>query len=83
MHVAIEAELNDGGRVVATCRGPKGSWGVPLAPSDHREKLVDCFSRALPQAQVDDVIGRFERLDSLDARSVQQLIAQLATSTHR
>ena len=52
MHVAIEADLADGGRVSAICRGPKGSWGVPLAPSDHRDKLNDCFHRALPAVPV-------------------------------
>lgn len=81
MHVAIEADLTDGSRVEAICRGPKGSWGVPLAPSDHRVKLLDCFRRALPADQVDELIGLFERLETLDAGGVAQLVALIASST--
>ena len=83
MHVAIEANLADGSRVEAICRGPKGSWGVPLAPSDHRVKLLDCFRRALPADKVDDLIGLFERLESLDAGGVEKLVALIASSTQR
>ena len=81
MHVAIEAGLTDGSRVEAICRGPKGSWGVPLAPSDHRVKLLDCFRRALPAAKVDELIGLFDRLETLDAAGVAQLVALIASST--
>ena len=81
MHVAIEADLADGSRVTAVCRGPKGSWGVPLEPSAHRDKLLDCFGRALPAAKVDELIGMFERLESLGAGGVAQLVALIASST--
>ncbi len=82
MHVAIEADLADGSRVSAICRAPKGSWGVPLAPTDHRDKLLDCFNRALPAAQVDALIDLFERLDTLDAGGVEHLVALIASSTY-
>ncbi|MEK7836241.1 MAG: hypothetical protein AAB298_08840 [Pseudomonadota bacterium] len=81
MHVAIEADLTDGSRVDSICRGPKGSWGVPLAPSDHRVKLLDCFHRALPADKVDELIGLFERLETLNADGVAQLVALIASST--
>ena len=83
MHVAIEADLDDGRTVNAICHGPKGSWGKPLAPSDHRDKLLDCFQRALPAEQVGKLIALFERLDMLDAGGVEQLVALIASSTHR
>lgn len=83
MHVAIEADLADGSRVTAVCRGPKGSWGVPLEPSAHRDKLLDCFGRALPAAKVDELIGLLERLDTLDAGDVENLAALIASSTQR
>ncbi len=83
MHVAIEAELADGSRVNAVCRGPQGAWGVPLEPSAHRDKLLDCFGRALPAAKVDALIGLFERLDTLDAGGVEKLVALIALSTQR
>jgi aconitate decarboxylase len=80
MHVAIEADLADGSRVSAICRAPQGAWGVPIAPSAHRDKLQDCFSRALPAAKIDEVIGLFERLDTLDKNGVAQLVALIASS---
>ena len=83
MHVAIEADLADGSRVTAICRGPKGSWGVPLEPSAHRDKLLDCFSRALPAAKVEELLGFFERLESLDAGGVKNLVALIASSKQR
>lgn len=83
MHVAIEADLADGSRVEAICRGPKGSWGVPLAPSDHRVKLLDCFRRAVPADKVDALTGLLERLDTLDARGIENLAALIASSTQR
>jgi 2-methylcitrate dehydratase PrpD len=80
MHVAIEADLDDGRTVKAVCRGPQGAWGVPLDPAAHREKLLDCFSRALPAPQVGELIALFERLDALDAAGVARLIALIATA---
>jgi aconitate decarboxylase len=83
MHIAIEADLANGKRVSAICRQPKGSWGVPpLTPADHREKLLDCFHRALPAAQVTEVIDLFERLETLDRSGVAKLSALIATSRH-
>ena len=80
MHVAIEADLEDGRTLKAICRGPQGAWGVPLDPAAHREKLLDCFSRALPAPQVGTLVGLFERLESLDAAGVAQLVALIATA---
>jgi hypothetical protein len=83
MHIAIEADLAGGERVSAICRQPKGSWGVPpLAPADHREKLLDCFHRALPPVRVGEVIDLFERLETLDAGGVAKLGALIASSHH-
>jgi len=82
MHIAIDADLANGQRVSAICRQPKGSWGVPpLAPAEHREKLLDCFHRALPPAEVDSLIALFEQLETLDAAGVAQISALIATSS--
>ncbi len=83
MHIAIEADLADGSRVNAICRGPSGSWGVPLEPAAHRDKLRDCLERALPAAQADELIGLFERLDALAAGDVEKLVTLIASSTRR
>ncbi len=78
MRVEIEVELDDGTRLAAVCRGPKGSWGVPLAPGEHRAKLQDCLARALPAARVGDVIDGLDHLWQLDAPGVAHLTALLA-----
>jgi hypothetical protein len=80
MHVAIEADLEDGRTVKAVCRGPQGAWGVPLDPAAHREKLLDCFSRALPPAKVSELVALFERLETLDSAGVAQLVALIASA---
>lgn len=83
MHVAIEADLADGTRVSATCRGPQGVWGVPLEAASHRDKLHDCLGRALPAAEVAELIELFERLDALDAGGVAKLVALIAATTKK
>ena len=80
MHVEVEAELEDGTRVSAVCRGPKGSWGVPLAPGDHRSKLDDCLGRALPPASASEIIGALGRIESLDRADIGRLTALLGVA---
>ncbi|HWI13119.1 MAG TPA: MmgE/PrpD family protein [Burkholderiales bacterium] len=78
MHVDVEVELDDGARVKAVCRAPRGSWGVPLAPGEHRGKLEDCLARALPAAQLEQLIAQLERLEQLDAKGVAGIVALMA-----
>jgi len=83
MHVGIEADLEDGRTLRALCRGPQGAWGVPLDPAAHREKLVDCFSRALPPAEVAALIASFAQLETLEAAGVAQLCELIASARPR
>lgn len=78
MHIAIDADLAGGERVSAICRGPKGAWGAPMAPSDHRDKLLDCFRRALNAGQVTQLMELFERLETLDTGGVEKINALIA-----
>ncbi len=80
MHVAIEADLADGRSVKAICHGPQGAWGVPLDPSAHRQKLLDCLSRALPAAEVDELIAMFGELETLDNAGVARLVKLIASA---
>jgi aconitate decarboxylase len=82
MHIAIDAELTNGERVAAICRAPKGAWGAPMAPTDHRDKLLDCFNRALAPPHVAELMDLFERLETLDAGGVARLAALIASSHH-
>jgi aconitate decarboxylase len=83
MRVEIEAELDDASRLSAVCRGPRGSWGVPLAPGDHRAKLDDCFGRALPAAQAAELIDALSRLPQLDSRGVAKLTALMGATVEK
>ncbi len=69
MRVEIEVELDDGRRLAAVCRGPQGSWGVPLARADHRGKLRDCVGRALAPAQTGELLDALDCLEQQDARA--------------
>lgn len=78
MHMGVEVELSDGRRLSAICRAPKGTWGIPLDPDDHRAKLEDCFGRMLGAPQVKEVIGLLERLEQLDAAGVRRIVSLVA-----
>src|SRR5688500_17352417 len=66
MWVEINTERDDGSRLPAVCRGPKGSWGIPLAPGDHRAKHDDRLGRALPAAAAAELIDGLGPLRKLD-----------------
>ena len=80
MRVEIEVELDDGRRLAAVCRGPQGSWGVPLARGSHRAKLRDCVGRALPSARADELLDALDHLEQQDAAGVAKIIALIATA---
>ena len=80
MRVEIEVELDDGKRLAAVCRGPQGSWGVPLARGGHRAKLRDCVGRALPSARTDELLDALDRLEQQDAAGVAKIIALIAAA---
>lgn len=75
MRVEIEVELSDGRRLEAVCRGPKGVWGVPLDPRDHRAKLDDCLGRILPARHVSEVLELLDNLENLDASGVRRIVS--------
>ncbi len=74
MHVTVEAELEDGTRHTAICRGPRGSWGVPMDERDHQAKLDDCLQHGLPGKNGVALLERLSRLDELDAREFQAVV---------
>lgn len=78
MHMGIEVELSDGRRLSAICRAPKGTWGVPLDPRDHRDKLEDCFGRIMPAEQATEVIDLLEHLEEIDASGVREIVSRIA-----
>jgi hypothetical protein len=77
MRVEIEAKLHDGTRQRAVCTKPPGSWGAPVDPVMHRQKLRDCMSVRLAASAIDEVLAGLDRLDTASAREVAALIARL------
>lgn len=80
MHMGVEVILSDGRTLRATCRAPKGTWGVPVEPRDHRAKLEDCFGRILVGRQVAEVIDLLDHIEELDATGIRKIVALIAGS---
>jgi aconitate decarboxylase len=76
MHVTVEVELQSGATHMATCRAPRGSWGVEMAPGEHEAKLTDCLKHAgLEDAAREKLLALLDTLDTLDAAGVESLLA--------
>jgi len=81
MHVEVQVELEDGTTHTAVCRGPRGSWGVPMEDEDHQAKLRDCLEHALPKSEGEALLEQLNRLDQLDARAMEPLLSLMSTTT--
>jgi aconitate decarboxylase len=80
MHVSIEADLEDGRSVSATCNRPKGAWGAAPDPSALHGKVLDCLSRSLSRVEADRLVDMLERLEILDAAAVAELLGIVASA---
>jgi aconitate decarboxylase len=77
MRVEIEAEMTDGTRHRAVCTKPPGSWGAPVDPAMHRQKLRDCLGVRLATPAIESVLDGLGNLERLSALEVGALIARL------
>jgi len=80
MRVEIEADLSDGARERAVCTKPPGSWGAPVDPAQHAQKMRDCLRVRLAPEQLAPVLAALDRLEQLNAREVGALIARLTVT---
>jgi len=80
MRVEIEADLSDGARERAVCTKPPGSWGAPVDPALHAQKMRDCLRARLAPEQLAPVLAALDRLEQLNAREVGALIARLTVT---
>jgi len=80
MRVEIEADLSDGARERAVCTKPPGSWGAPVDPALHAQKMRDCLRTRLAPEQLAPVLAALDRLEQLNAREVGALIARLTVT---
>lgn len=84
MHVTIEAEMRDGSKVSALCRGPRGAWGQPpLTSAEHEAKLRDCLGMVLDGGRVTRVLSALDGLERMTARGVGALVSLLAGKSPR
>ncbi len=75
MWVAVMVELTDGRKETATCRGPKGFWGLPpLTREEHLVKVQDCLATRLSSNAITTCIELVERLEKLKATDVYELV---------
>jgi len=78
MHVDIEVIMDDGVVHRGTCSAPPGTWGQPVDPGQHREKLRDCLRVRLDKARQELVLEALARLEELSPSALAGLIARLA-----
>lgn len=78
MHVDIEVIMVDGAVHRGTCSAPPGTWGQPVDPAQHREKLRDCLSVRLDKANQEHALKALARLEELSPGDLAGLIARLA-----
>lgn len=78
MQVDIEVVMEDGAIHRGTCSAPPGSWGQPVDPVQHREKLRDCLGVRLDEAGRERVLESLARLEELSAGDLARLVALLA-----
>ncbi len=79
MRIEITVTMDDGAKHHVVCKGPKGTWGMPpLEDVDHRVKLVDCFSRVLPDAKVDALLTQLDRIEKQGVEGVQGILKMIA-----
>lgn len=83
MRVEVHVELEDGTTHTAVCRGPRGSWGVPMQEEDHQAKLRDCLDHALTRNEGVALLEELNRLEALDAQSVQSLVSLMSAQARK
>ena len=77
MHVDIEVIMDDGAIHRATCSAPPGTWGQPVEPALHREKVRDCLSVRLDKADRELVLESLARFEQLSPGDLAGMIALL------
>jgi len=76
MRVEAEVEFRDGHLLTARCERPHGAWGsTPISGDEHLDKVRDCLSRRLTDAEVDRCIALAVKIDRLNGSEVSQLLA--------
>ena len=84
MHVTIEAEMRDGRKLKAVCRGPHGAWGQrQLKPREHEAKLRDCLGHLLDGRRVTRLLGIVDTFERQTPRGVSAIVALLGGATSR
>ena len=77
MHVDVRVRLAGGATVEARCDGPRGTWGKPVSPEDHREKIEACLAHAMDATVRAEVLGMLEGIERLEPVELRALCALL------
>jgi aconitate decarboxylase len=77
MWIETLVTLVDGRTVRERCVRPTGIWGLPLTRAEQEAKARDCLGRAVPAAQMDEVLRLLRDLPACSAADVRHLLAIL------
>lgn len=77
MHVEISARLRSGGSVSNRCDRLDGMWGRPVDERRFHQKVTDCLSVAMNDADIDRVLSLCSNLVELEQSDVTELIRLL------
>ena len=79
MRIELTVTMDDGATHHVVCKGPKGTWGMPpLQDAEHRVKLEDCFSRAMPDSKVEALLAQLDRMEKQSAEGVRGILKTIA-----
>jgi aconitate decarboxylase len=77
MRVEVSVTMRDGTTIKEVCDRPPGSWGAPIDPESHRDKVLSCLRVRLSEAETATALDLLGRLETLSADDVQRLMALL------
>ena len=85
MHIELTVTLDDGATHRVVCKGPKGTWGMPLRARRGSSclRLEDCFGRVMNARKMNDLLARLDRLEKLSAEEIRGVVRLIAGSRQR
>ncbi|RPI47012.1 MAG: MmgE/PrpD family protein [Betaproteobacteria bacterium] len=78
MRVEVQVTLDDGATHAEVCTRPPGSWGQPVDPVQHGDKIRDCLGTCFDTKRIEEILGLLDDLERANAADVGRLIGLLA-----
>ena len=79
-YLDLEIQMEDGEMIRERCDRPRGSWGSePISTEEHLNKARYCLQTYLAPDAVETCIGLCEKIDTLDAQGLRNLLHLAST----